>query len=545
VVRNVLLLAAVCLLAIASAACGGAPAGSLPKPATSGPPKAASPVASPSPAPTATPLPISGPTFILIRARDITAGARLNFQGQGFLPGEQTTITIENGQSQPEASLDPVTISKDGNLDEVSVVLPDGIGQGDHVLHVSGDTSHRSGRAKFTVKFTTPKIMLDTYSAKSNRMFGFSGTGFAPHEQVDVRLGGLGGAPLASVLCDDQGNVTAQNVPLPLIQAGDYVLYFVGAQSQNPVSIGFNIQGLSPWVVLDTYSAAPYSAMGFTGQDFVPGEQVEVYLGKRTGQPLLRLAADANGQFIVKNAFYLPDLAHGDQQLLFVGHQSGAQITAKFVVLPFSPSLQLTNYAGRPGTPIAFTGDGWARNETLHAYMGEGHTEIATFQADPSGAFNAAGSFRLPIGTVAGGVPLTIHGATSQAEVTLWYQALELKPSAELTAYKGPPGTVVSFTGRSFAGGEKVSIHLRDSGGPALGSGVASDDGTIEHFGSYPIDGNWGDDIHFVLVGEASHAEGATDFKIANPSDTDTVATPAPAPGLAPATPAVQGTPVT
>jgi hypothetical protein len=519
--RNTHLIAvAAAMLAVGTVACGSPTLAKPSTPAAVGLAKVASAVPSPSPVATATPLPISGPTFILIRAREITAGARLNFQGQGFLPGEQTTVTIENAQSQPEASLDPVTISKDGNLDEVSIVLPGEIGRGDHFLHVSGDTSQRSGRAKFTVLLTTPKITLDTYSVKSNHTFGFSGSGFSPREQVDVRLGGLGGAPLASFPADDQGNVTAQNVPLPLVQAGDYTLYFVGAKSQTPVSMSFNVQGFSPWVVLDNYSAAPYSAMGFTGQDFVPGEEVEVYLGKRTGQPLLRLAADTSGQFIVKNAFYLPDLAHGDQQLLFVGHQSGVQITAKFVVLPFSPSLQLTNYAGRPGTLIAFTGDGWARNETLHAYAGEGKTEVGAFQADPTGAFNAAGGFRLPIDTAAGGVPLTIHGATSQAEVTLWYQALELKPSAELTAYKGPPGTVVSFTGRSFAGGEKVTIHLTDRGGPALGSAVASDDGTIERIGSYPIEGNWGDDIHFVLVGDASHAEGATDFKIANPSDT-------------------------
>ena len=462
---------------------------------------------------------MKGPTFLLIRAPSITAGARLNFQGQGFLAGEEAVVTIEDGQGSVEAPLDPVTISKDGNLDEVSVVIPDGIGRGDHVLHVTGASSNRSARAKFTVAYLTPKIALDTYSAKANHTFGFSGTGFAPGEVVDVRLGGLGGAPLASFPSDLQGSVSAQNVPLPLIQAGDYLLYFVGEQSQTPVSIGFNVQGFSPWVVLDTYSAAPYSVMGFSGQDFVPGEEVEVFLGQRTGQPLLRLAADGNGQFAVKNAFTLPDLAHGDQQLVFVGHKSGAQVTAKFVVLPFSPSLQLTNYAGRPGTPIAFTGEGWARNEALHAYVGEGRTQVVSFKADATGAFTAAGEFRLPIGTIAGGVPLTIRGDTSQAEVTLWYQALELKPSAELTAYQGPPGTVVSFTGRSFAGGERVRVHLVDRGGPELASAVASEDGTIEHVSSYPIDGSWGDDIHFVLVGDDSHAEGATDFKIANPDD--------------------------
>ncbi len=475
-----------------------------------------------------TPIRFSGPTFILIRAPDITAGARLNFQGQSFEPNEQTTVIVENAQGAAEASLDPVTISKDGNLDEVSVVVPDGIGRGEHVLHISGVSSGRSARARFTVRYVTPKITLDTYSAKSNHTFGFSGSGFAPNEPVDVRLGGLGGSPLASFPSDMQGNVTAQDVPLPLIQAGDYLLYFVGEQSQTPVSIGFNIQGFAPWVVLDNYSAAPYSPMGFTGQDFVPGEPIAVYLGRRSAQPLLRLAADAKGQFALKNAFNLPDLPHGDQQLLFVGQQSGTEIVAKFVVLPFSPSLELTNYAGRPGTPIAFKGSGWARNETLHAYIGEGRARTANFQADASGGFTSAGGFRLPIGTVAGGVPMTVKGDVSQAEVTLWYQALELKPSAELTAYQGPPGTVVSFTGRSFAGGERVSVYLQDRGGTKLASAVASDDGTIEGISSYPIEGNWGDDIHFVLVGDDSHAEGTTDFKIANPDHPVALPTPRP-----------------
>jgi hypothetical protein len=394
---------------------------------------------------------------------------------------------------------------------------------------VVGATSGLSARAKFTVAYLTPKIVMDTYSVKSNHTFGFTGSGFTPGETVDVRLGGLGGAPLATFTSDAQGNVTGQDVPLPLVQAGDYTIYFVGEQSQNPVSVGFNVQGFTPWVVLDSYSLAPYSVVGFTGQDFVPGDQVNVYLDRRDGDPLLRLNADDNGQFAVKSAFQLPDMRHGDHQLLFVGSKGGANITAKFVVLPFSPGLQLTNYAGRPGTPIAFTGDGWARNETLRAFAGEDRTQVVTFQTDASGAFDTAGSFRLPIGTVAGGVPLTVRGDTSQAEVTVWYQALEMKPSAELTAYQGPPGTVVSFTGRAFAGGETVHVHLQDRGGTELASGVADDDGTVVNIGSYPIDGNWGDDIHFVLVGDASHAEGATDFKIKNPDPL-----PAPAPAASP-----------
>ncbi|MBV8714461.1 MAG: hypothetical protein JO020_15125 [Chloroflexi bacterium] len=466
-----------------------------------------------------------GPAFVLLRSTQITTGARMNFQAQGFSAGEPATVTIENAQGDVEATLDPVTMTKDGNLDEVSVTVPGGLTPGEYLLHVVGDASGRSARTRFDLRQITPAISMDSYSAKSDHTFAFSGSGFAPNELVDVRLGGLGGDALASFQSDDQGNVTADSVPLPLVQPGDYVLYFVGERSQLPVAIPFNIQGFSPWVVLDGYAVPPYSAMGFTGQDFVPGDQIEVYLNAKRGDPLFRAQADANGQFVVKNAFTLPDSAHGDQTLIFVPHQSGAEISAKFVVLPFNPGLQLTNYAGRPGTPIAFTGDGWARNETLSVYVGESEKQlvtklVTTFQADTSGAFTAAGGFRLPVDTVAGGVPITVRGATSQAEVTLWFQALELKATAELTAYHGPPGTVVEFTGRSFAAGEPVSVHLRDRGGPVLATGSADDDGTILNFGAYPIDGNWGDDIHFVLVGSDSKVEAATDFKVTTQLDT-------------------------
>src|SRR5437763_3653653 len=97
---GVLLLAS--LLAWTGSGCAGIAAGRAPVStpvaavASPGVARPASPGPSPSPVRTATPIPFSGPTFILIRAPDITAGARLNFQGQGFLPSEQATATIED-----------------------------------------------------------------------------------------------------------------------------------------------------------------------------------------------------------------------------------------------------------------------------------------------------------------------------------------------------------------------------------------------------------------------------------------------------------------
>ena len=57
------------------------------------------------------------------------------------------------------------------------------------------------------------------------------------------------------------------------------------------------------------------------------------------------------------------------------------------------------------------------------------------------------------------------------------------------------------------------------NGGQQLASAIASDDGTIENVSSYPIEGDWGEDVHFILVGNESRAEGATDFKLGAPPD--------------------------
>jgi hypothetical protein len=437
--------------------------------------------------------------------------------GQGFLPGETTVVTVENQEGSVEATVAPVTVVEDGRFDEVSYPVPGGLTPGQYVLRVVGTQSGRSARATFRLRWLPPTIKLDEYTGKAKHSFSFSGAGFAPGEQVEVRLGGLGGSALGTYPSDAQGAVIGQDVPIPLVEAGDYPLYFVGQDSQSPVSVGFNVQGFRPWAVLDNYSPAPYYLMGFSGEDFAPEEVVLVYLNQRTTQPVTQVQADASGRFTVKNAFELPALK-GENQIVFVGQQSNSQITASFMPMAFGPALELTVYAGRPGSRVGFVGTGWARSETLRVSIGEKPSgqPVGTFTADTTGAFRNAGDIRVPVRAIAGGLPLTVSGDVSQAAVTLWFQVLDLKPSAELTAYQGPPGTVVSFAGRSFAAGERVHVHLRDRAGPEVAQAVADDDGTFENISSYPVDGEWGEVVPFVFVGEDSGQDATTHFKFAN-----------------------------
>ena len=106
---------------------------------------------------------------------------------------------------------------------------------------------------------------------------------------------------------------------------------FVGRTSRIPVAVGYNIQGFRPWVVLHNYYVSPQSGVGFSGQDFVPGETVAVYLNSTLSAPVAQVTADGEGRFSVANAISPANLT-GDNQLIFVRQESQTQVTATFTV---------------------------------------------------------------------------------------------------------------------------------------------------------------------------------------------------------------------
>src|SRR6185312_4088646 len=125
---------------------------------------------------------------------------------------------------------------------------------------------------------------------------------------------------------------------------GNYTLFFVGSRSQTPASISLNVQGFHPWVTLDNYAPAPHARIGFVGKDFVPGEQVLVYLNQPgsenvrpdthgPGRLVARVQADSSGAFAAPAAWEVP-APGGAYTLVFIGQQSGVVINTPFTVVP-------------------------------------------------------------------------------------------------------------------------------------------------------------------------------------------------------------------
>jgi hypothetical protein len=274
---------------------------------------------------------------VTLQAANVTPDGRLTYSGQGFAAGEPASVTVEDEHGSVQSRLEPVTADAVGQISTLSVAVPDGLAPGPHTLRIAGSSSGRFGRAPFELQWQPPTVRLDAYTGKPTHTFSFSGSGFVPGEQVDVYVDIQARDPLITVNADSRGDIAGQNMAIPLIAAGDYRLNFVGRSSQSPVSVGFNVQGFHPWAVLDKYYIAPQSSVGFEGEDFIPGETIQVFLNSRLSQPVAQITADANGHFAASTAFPLPSLT-GNNEVIFVGQQSQTEVTATFAAATPPPS---------------------------------------------------------------------------------------------------------------------------------------------------------------------------------------------------------------
>jgi hypothetical protein len=279
--------------------------------------------------------PVADTAQVVLQAADVTPDGQLAFASQGLQAGEPTAVTVEDDRGDVQATLDPVTVGANGQTPLTSVRVPDGLALGSHILHVAGLTSGRSGRAAFELAWQPPVVRLDGYTGKPTQTVGFTGTGFVPGEQVDVYLGDQASTALTTVTADGRGEIAGSGLSVPFITAGDYRLTFVGRASHIPASIGFNVQGFYPWVVLDNYYVDTQTGVSASGSDFVPGESVRVYLNTSASQPVADVTADAKGSFALRN-LSLPGLT-GDNRLIFVGDQSQTEVSASFAAATPAP----------------------------------------------------------------------------------------------------------------------------------------------------------------------------------------------------------------
>ncbi len=184
-----------------------------------------------------------------------------------------------------------------------------------------------------------PMLWLSSYSGKPEQMFGFAGNGFQPREQVQLRLESEGATPatqtnllLASATANAGGNLAGQ-ATVPFLPAGNYPLLVMGPDDESILTLHFVVLGFSPWVELDNYAPFPHVLLGFSGEDFAPGESVLVYLDDAVSLPILQVQVGGTGAFEMKKAVESPEQP-GKHTLIFIGGRSGVAARVAFLVEP-------------------------------------------------------------------------------------------------------------------------------------------------------------------------------------------------------------------
>jgi hypothetical protein len=413
--------------------------------------------------------------FLFVRAGTVKYGAEVVIGGQSFQPNQELSITLKPSGNAKPIGLGTVTADKNGVVADSSLGLPQEVGTGDYTVVATPTKGGASVEAGVRVVSDQTWVKLTADTSKTGGAVGYEGGGFAPGETVSMHLDSLGTEAIGTVEASAQGAISGA-ARLPLADEGSHTLLFYGDQSKTPAITDVSIVGFHPWVVLDNYSPGPEEQVGFGGTDFAPGEKVYVFLNDLKSGPVDSVQVGADGSFKAPGALKLSAGMQGKQKLLFVGSQTQMAAEADFEVLPYPGSLQLTNYAGPPGSEVAFTGNGFSAGEELQAYVGEAGkgTKVSTFKADAKGAFSGAGAFRIPRDTKAGDITLSVAGQVSSTQPSVSFKVLALSPWAEVKQDRSGKAVVV---GHGFAVGEAVDLFLGGAGDKPVGTTAADKDG--------------------------------------------------------------------
>jgi hypothetical protein len=371
----------------------------------------------------------AGPTTPVLIATPprVVVGGRVGLWGSGFAAYTWVHLVLTSAANPAGWDVGSVRTTVDGIVN-TTITVPAWALHADAVRAYAGKgDATSSAHTELEVGPPTPQVKPATYSGAVGTPYSISGEGFTPGEEVGLYFDSIATLPLAVTIAGG-GHITFDAVHVPLAAAGSHTFLVKGARGEIAAA-PFTVYGLTPYILLSTYSSQPEVPVTVTGQGFVAGETVHLFTGDAGGIFLGGATADNTGALNATSAFTIPTTARGPLTVVAVGDTSGHPVRATIKVQPFGPSLWLSSYAGHPGSTVAFTGTGFARDDVLHVYIGDATTPAATFRAH-DGAFAGAGTVTIAWGTKAGMLPLTLRGALSDTAITLRYLVVAYTPGA-------------------------------------------------------------------------------------------------------------------
>jgi hypothetical protein len=397
-------------------------------------PDLSTPVATP-PLATGATIPVStsqivttnGPIVLLNPSR-ARPGSTVGVTGSGFDPGATIDMYLKHQQSDAGKNLGFVQADKGGAFGGFNLALPAEFASGPFIVVATQHDGKKAAFAIGTVASNSPTVTFGTQVGKVGDAVTFSLKGFAPREVVTIYFNSLASPPVGTVTTDPSGSARQQSIKVPYGAIGNNSFIFVGKISQSPVTVGYTLLNLYPTLMVNSYATRADSTLSFSGKGFGPNERVFIHVNSVASPPIGIAMADSTGSFKNSGLFTIPFALHGKTNIIAMGEQSQAPVSLSIDVLPYTPSAETSTYGGRAGTTITFYGNGFARGEVVHAYIGRaaqrGGEEVSCFMADSQGSFSAGGSYALRSDLPSGTLVFTLIGEKSKVPAAAKMQVM-------------------------------------------------------------------------------------------------------------------------
>ncbi|HLW03483.1 MAG TPA: hypothetical protein VKT82_32860 [Ktedonobacterales bacterium] len=374
--------------------------------------------------------------FILLNPSVVRQGSSLAALGNNFGPKAIIDFYLEQTGSGQATPLSFVQADENGSFAGAVLNLPATQPSGAFTIEARQRNSDSEAQSQGVLDTGVANVTLGTQVGKTGDVIGVSARGFIPAETVDVYWNKVGTPPIATFAANSLGEVVNQALTVPFGAIGNNTFIFVGQKSQEPQAVPFLLLNLYPSVKLSSYALQADNLLSFSGKDFGPNENIDVYVNNPSGRPVLKIQADSQGTFNNIPGFTVPFSLKGQQTIIFIGQQSHTPATVSFDVLPYTPNAQPSTYGGRPGTAVTFYVAGFARSEVVHIYIGATRntpgTMVGCFQTDGQGGAGGAGSYVIPGDAETGQLTFTLTGSKSGASATATVQVMPPQTAVQL-----------------------------------------------------------------------------------------------------------------
>ncbi len=376
-------------------------------------------------------------------------GGTLGVNGTNFAPGETISLFVGDGSS----AVATATADEGGSFSKANAItVPSAFANKQMKVTVKGDTSGATASFEIAVGGYWPSLSPSDYYAEPGHTIGVMGGGFAPDEDVVLKVGGT---TIGTFAADATGTFAAPNSITIPFGSTSLTLTGVGQTSGASASADVEVGQLFPHVTPSAYYATPGQKIGGIGGGYAPGETIDIMDG---ATKLGSVTADVQGDFAAPESVTI-GFDGLSKTIAFVGQTSNGSASFTVTVGQLFPGATPTAYFSLPGSTNGVSGTGFFPGETVRLEDAIG-TLIATATADSDGNVTTlTDAITIPWDSD-GNVVYYLKGLTSSGSASVSIATGGFSPSINPSTWYVVPDKLMSLTGTGYGPNESIDIKI-------------------------------------------------------------------------------------